>query len=223
VHYLEVCLCQVNRHTGASSTADVLRYSISLEKIEKVSSLSTPSNGGLALQSNDGKSIYYFGGGSSPTLVHNFNRETNVTVRLPTTLPSSVYVSSGVSINGIHFIFSGRASNVLEFREDSEAVKIIGDLPFRDTLLVFSTAAIPNGQDGVWLFAGNNLRPTNPILLFNVTTKNVDSRVANTTSLPTLYSVPVSVSDGENGYLIGGLGKMRESDGSYYPTNGILR
>jgi hypothetical protein len=143
---------------------------------------------------------------------------------LPTTLPSSVDVSSGVSIDGSHFIFSGDPSNVLEFSEDSEAVKIIGDLPFQDdNLPVLSTAAIPNGQDSVWLFAGNSPRATNPILLFNVTTKDVDSQVANTTSLPTLYQVPVSVSDGRNGYLIGGLGELRENDGSYYPTNGILR
>jgi hypothetical protein len=156
-------------------------------------------------------------------LVHNFNKETNVTVRLPTTLPSPIYASSGVSINGSHVIFSGQARTILEFSEESEAVKIIGDLPFQDNLSVLSTAAIPNGQDSVWLFAGNSPRSTNPILLFNVTTKNVDSQVANTTSLPTLYQVPVSVSDGRNGYLIGGLGRLRENDGSYYPTNGILR
>jgi hypothetical protein len=222
--YLEVCLCQIDRYKGSTGTADILCYSISVDKIEKVSSFSTPNYGGLALQSNDGKSVYYFGGSSSSsTSVHNFNRETNVTVRLPTTLPSPVYLSSGVSINGSHFIFSGQERNVLEFREDSEAVKIIADLPFRDNLTVFSTAAIPNGQGGVWLFAGNSPRATNPILLFSVTTKDVDSQVANTTSLPTLNQVPVSVSDSRNGYLIGGLGKLRESDGSYYPTNGILR
>jgi hypothetical protein len=223
---LRKCFFSIIRWSnGSSSTADVLRYSISVDKIEKVSSLSTPNYGGLALQSNDGKTIYYFGGSSSSsTSVHNFNRKTNVTVRLPTTLPSSVYASSGVSINGSHIIFSGQGRNVLEFSEESEAVKIIGDLPFQvGTPNVYSTTAIPNGQDCVWLFAGNSPRATHPILLFNVTTKDVESQVTNTTSLPTLYKVPVSVSDGRNGYLIGGFGYVSESDGSYYPTNGILR
>jgi hypothetical protein len=216
-----VCLCQINRATWPGFTAGILCYYISLDKIEKVSSLSAYDYGGLALQSNDGKSIYYFGG--TTFTIHNFNRETNVTVRLPTNLLSPVYLSGGVSINGSHFIFSGQARTVVEFSEESEAVKIIGDLPFQDNLPVLSTAAIPNGQDSVWLFAGNKLRATNPILLFNVTTKNVDSPVANTSSLPTLYEVPVSVSDSRNGYLIGGLGMLSENDGSYYPTNGILR
>jgi hypothetical protein len=217
-----VFLFQISRYDSGRETADILCYSISVDKIEKVSSLSTPNYGGLALQSYDGESIYYFGG-SSPALVHNFNRETNVTVRLPTTLPSPVYVSSSVSINGSHFIFSGQARTILEFSEESEAVKIIGDLPFQENLPVLSTAAIPNGQDCVWLFAGNSPRATNPILLFNVTTKDVGSQVANTTSLPTLHEAPVSVSDGRNGYIVGGFGMVRESDGSYYPTNGILR
>jgi hypothetical protein len=222
-----VFLFQISRYDSGRETADILCYSISVDKIEKVSSLSTPNYGGLALQSNDGESIYYFGGSPPlprPMSVDNFNRETNVTVRLPTTLPSKVYVSSGVSINGSHILFSGEPRNVLEFSEESEAVKIIGELPFQDdNLTVLSTAAIPNGQDSVWLFAGNSQRATNPILLFNVTTKDVDVQVANTTTLPTLYQVPVSVSDGRNGYIIGGLGYASESDGSYYPTNGILR
>jgi hypothetical protein len=29
--------------------------------------------------------------------------------------------------------------------------------------------------------------------------------------------------DGRNGYIIGGLGKAMESDGSYHSTSGILR
>jgi hypothetical protein len=219
-----VFLCQISRYDSGGGTADILCYSTSVDKIEKVSSLSASNYGGLALQSNDGKSIYYFGGSSSSTSVHNFNRETNLTLRLPTTLPSSVYASSGVSINGSHFIFSGRTRSVLEFSEEFEVGKIIGDLPFQvGTSTVASTTAIPNGQDSVWLFAGSSQRATNPILLFNVTTKDVDVQVANTTTLPTLYQVPVSVSDGRNGYIIGGLGYASESDGSYYPTNGILR
>jgi hypothetical protein len=183
-----VFLCQINRFGSGGGTADILCYSISVDKIEKVSSFSTSNYGGLALQSNDGKSVYYFGGSSSSsTSVHNFNRETNVTVRLPTTLPSSVYASSGVSINGSHFIFSGRTRSVMEFSEEFEVGNVIGDLPFQvDTCTVASTTAIPNGQDGVWLFAGNSAKATNPVLLFNVTTKDVEVHVANTTTLPTL-------------------------------------
>jgi hypothetical protein len=211
------------RYDGVTGTADILCYSISLDRIEKVSSLSTPNYAGVALQSNDGKSIYYFGGFLSSS-VHNFNRETNVTVRLPTTLPAPVYLSGGVSINGTHLIFSSRQRNVLEFSEEFEAVKVIADLPFQvGTSTVFSTTAIPNDKECVWLFAGNNPRATNPILLFNVTTKVVDVQAANTTSLPNLFEAPVSVRDGESGYLIGGFGRVRESDGNYYPTNGILR
>jgi hypothetical protein len=224
--YLEVCLCQMDRHTGTRVTADILCYSISLDKIEKVSSLSTLTWGGLALQSNDGKSIYHFGGTTitSSTSVHNFNRETNVTVLLPTALPSPVYFSSGVSLKGSHFIFSGQERNALQFSEELETATIISDLPFQvGTSTFLSTTAISNGQDGVWLFAGNSPRATNPILLFNVTTYDVDVQIANTTTLPTLYQVPSSVRDGKYGYLIGGLGKLTESDGTYYPTDGILR
>jgi hypothetical protein len=183
-----------------------------------VSSLSEPNSGGLALQSNDGKSIYHFGGKSSRT-IHKFDIETNLTVLLPTVLPSSVYVSSGVSNNRTHFIFSGQAGNVLEFSEQFQTVKVIADLPFDIDFPVLSTAAIPTGNDGVWLFAGQMYRVTNPVLLFNLTNKVVYNQVANTSSLPILYQVPASVSDGKHGYLIGALNIA----GDYHPTNGILR
>jgi hypothetical protein len=204
-------------------TADIQRYSISLDKIEKVSSLITPTRGGLALQSNDGKSIYHFGGLSSRT-VHNFNIETNVTLALPTALPYSLFASSGVSVGGTHFIFNAAAREVWEYSEELQTVKIIGDLPFQyGWFPVMSTAAIRTADGGVWLFAGNDPKAPAPVILFNVTTKDVNNQVANTTYLPTLYEEPASVSDGKHGYLIGGLGRLPEADGSYYPTNGILR
>jgi hypothetical protein len=190
-----------------------------------VSSLSTPNYGGLALQSNDGKSIYYFGGTYIPNIVDKFNIETHVTDRLPIILPSPVYFAGGLSINGTMFIFNGRERKLLEFSEELEVAKIIGDIPFQVGLSnVLSTTAISNDKDGsVWLFAGSETRASHPVIMFNVTSKDVDDQVANTTSLPTLYQVPVSISDGKHGYLTGGLGKVKESDGDYYPTNGIIR
>jgi hypothetical protein len=171
------------RRTGSGEvTADILCYSISLDTIEKVSSLSTTNFGGLALQSSDGKSIYYFGGRSSST-VHKFIIETNVKLVLPTALPYSAFVGSGVSINGTHFIFSGDSRDILEFSEEWQALKIIGDLPFdygSDPLL--STAAVPSHHDGVWLFAGNRQQSSVPVLLFNVTSKVVYNQVANITT-----------------------------------------
>jgi hypothetical protein len=122
------------------------------------------------------------------------------------------------------FIFNGVERNILEFNLESETAKIIGDLPFQSgTSSVYSTTAIPWGHDGAWLFAGNYRRVTNPILLYNATSKEVHIPCANTPSLPTLYHVPVSVKVGNHGYLIGGLGSLKEDDGSYHPTNGILR
>jgi hypothetical protein len=145
-------------------------------------------------------------------------------VLLPTALPTSVFVSSGVSDNESHFIFSGRTRKALQFSEELKTATIIGDLPFQvGNSTVYSTTAISNGQDGVWLFAGNRPRATNPILLFNLITNDMDVQIANTTTLPTLYQVPVSVRDGKYGYLIGGLGRYTESDGTYYPTHGIVR
>jgi hypothetical protein len=93
------------RSTATGITADILRYSIFRDKIERVSSLSTSLWGGLPLLAKDGKTIYYFGDSSNPRSVHKFNSETNLTVLLPSELPSSVYYAGGVSINGTLFIF----------------------------------------------------------------------------------------------------------------------
>jgi hypothetical protein len=144
-------------------------------------------------------------------------------VRLPTELPSSVVLASGVSINGTIIIFNGRERNILEFNQQSESASIIGDLPFvNGTSTVGSTTAIPNSQDGVWLFGATFPKATNPILLFNTANKVVYIPTVNPTSLPTLFDLPVSVRDGNHGYIIGGFGRVQESDGSYHPTNGIL-
>jgi hypothetical protein len=94
----------------------------------------------------------------------------------------------------------------MEFSEETGTGRIIGDLPFQNdtsNYIVESTTAISDRKDGVWLFAGNWLKPTNPILLFNTTTKEVYYSSANTTSLPTLYQTPASVSDGRADISLG--------------------
>jgi hypothetical protein len=206
---------------------DIHRYSISQDKIDLVSSLPVGSDGGLPLRSKDGKSIYYFGGDPKSTLVHKFNIDTSLTVQLGAPLPQKVYFASGISLNGAMFLFDGRNRNVLEFSEDFEAAKVVGDLPFQPQSLIVATAsAIPDGEDGVWLLAGNNPKPMNPILFFNTTSKVVSIPSGNTTTtdLPTLYYAPSAVWDGlNNGYLIGGLGVVPESNGSTHASNGILR
>jgi hypothetical protein len=172
----------------------------------------------------DGTTIYYFGGTASPRLVQKFDSINNSTMPLPTALPSQVRYSGGVSMSGTIFLFDGYQRTVMEFSEETETASIIADLPFKnDTSAIGFTSAIPHGADGVWLFAGNGKKPTNPILLFNTTTKDVKILSENTTSLPTFYDVPASVSDGHYGYLIGGLGKAKESDGSTHLSNGILK
>jgi hypothetical protein len=144
-------------------------------------------------------------------------------VQLPTALPSPVGAAGALSINGTIFIFNGWTRNILEFDQESETATIIGDLPFQTgTSTVSSTTAIPNGQDGVWLFAGNDPKASNPVLIFNTVNKAVTIPTVNTTSLPTLYYTPASVWSSRHGYLIGGLGSAQESDGSYHPSNGIL-
>jgi hypothetical protein len=100
---------------------------------------------------------------------------------------------------------------------------IIGDLPFQSgNSTVLSTTAIPNGNDGVWLFAGTNPKPTNPVLLFNTVNKLVNIPTENLASLPTLFFQPAPVWEGRQGFLIRGLRRVPEIDGTYHPTNKIL-
>jgi N-acetylneuraminic acid mutarotase len=217
------------RNNWRGNTADILRYSISLDKIWKVSELKSRTYGGLAVPSKDRKSIYYFGGVSSYNTIQKFNSETNYTSQIGTTNPYSILHASGLSMNdGTILIHNGRyGSNVLEYDELSEQVKVIVDLPFQSSnALVFSNTAIPYGEDGgVWLFAGNNPKPKNPILHFNTTTKTVSipGPSSNVSYMPTLYEYPAAVTDGRYGYLIGGIGRVPEKDGYYHPSNGILR
>jgi hypothetical protein len=195
--------------------------------LEKYSSLISATNGVLALQGKDKNTIYLFGGTISHGAVHKFDPITNVTVRLPTGLPSSIRYAGGVSINGTILIFDGFGSRILEFSEETETATIIAELSFddNDNSPTVSVAALPDDKDSIWLFAGSSRKPTNPILLFNTTTKtaNIPIPTANTTSMPTLYYRPASVSDGSHGYLIGGIGRTPEEDGSFHPGNGILR
>jgi hypothetical protein len=213
-------LCLIKRYSQGVEKADILRYSLSQDEVVKVSNLTLAAYGGLALLANDGKSIYYFQG----TVVHKFDCMSNLTVRLPTALPSSVQDAGGVSLNGTIFIFNGGQGTILEFNETSETGRVIGDLPFRPgTLPVSSTTAIWKGDDRVWLFAGNYPKAMNPILSFDTAKKVVIIPSANSTSPPTLYAVPASVRSSSPGYLIGGLGRVPEINGSYHPMNGILR
>jgi hypothetical protein len=157
-------------------------------------------------------------------LVHKFNSETNVTVALPKELPSSVINAGGAFVNGKMFIFNGIGRVVLEFDLESETAKIISSLHFqKGDLPVYSTTAISDGKDGVWIIPGNYPPADFPILLFNTTTKLVQIPSDNVYSLPTLYQKPVSVRDGNRGYLIGGLGRRPALDGSYHPSNGVIR
>jgi hypothetical protein len=178
----------------------------------KVPNLTLATSGGLALPANDGKSIYYFQG----TAVDKFDCKSNLTVRLPTAPPSSVQDAGGVSLNGTIFIFNGGQGTILEFNETSETGRVIGDLPFRPgTLPVSSTTAILKGNDSVWLFAGNCSKAMNPIFSFDTVKKVVTIPSANSTSPPTLFAVPASMRSSSHGYLIGGLGRVPESNGGY--------
>jgi hypothetical protein len=213
----------MDRWNGIGSTADILRYSTCLDKVKKVPSFTTAIDGGLALLATDGKSIYYFVGFHTPTPVHKFNIETNLTVRLPMVLPSLINLAGGVSTNGTMFIFNGARNHVLEFNPESETGEVIGELPFQNgTSTVYSITAITNGQDGVWLFAGNYPNATNPVLFFNSRNKIVQNPLTDTIPLPTLYAATASVSDGRKVFLIVGMGSLPEHDGTHYPTNGVL-
>jgi hypothetical protein len=144
-------------------------------------------------------------------------------VLLPTALPANVLYADGVSMNGTHFIFCGRERTILQFNEKTETADITGDLPFENSFNVISSTIIPNGQQGVWLFGASYPRATNPILEYNTTSKTVSIPTGNFISLATLNGIPASVWDGRNGYIIGALGRARESDGSVHPTNGFLK
>jgi hypothetical protein len=190
--------------------------------LEKVSSFSSSTYAGLALPGKDGKTIYFFDGHSSS--VHKFDSITNVTERLSTALPSPLPYAGGVSMNGTMLLFDGQRKNILEFSEETETARVIAELSFDDdTYSVTSVTALPDNKDGIWLFAGSSSKPTYPILQFNTTTRAVQIPNADTTSLPRLYYTPDSVRDGSHGYIIGGIGRAPEGDGSIHPGNGMMR
>jgi hypothetical protein len=213
----------INRYDGASETVGIFKYSISQDKIDLLESLPTATMGGVALLSKDGKSIYYFGGDPSSTRVYKFSLETYRHVQLAS-LPQNFHYGAGVSMNGTIFLFDGRNKNVLEFSEDTESAKVIADLPFQSST-VHATSAISDGKDGVWILVGNDPKPNNPTVFFNTTSKLVSAPSGNaSTTLPTLYYKPSTVYDGfNNGYLIGGIGIVRESNGTVHASDGILR
>jgi hypothetical protein len=97
----------VRNSRGSTQTMDILRYSISLDKSEKVSSLSSATSGGVALSGKDGKTIYFFGGYPNYAAVHKLDSITNVTVRLSMALLSSLSCAGNISINGTILVFYG--------------------------------------------------------------------------------------------------------------------
>jgi hypothetical protein len=213
------------RYSGGDNyRTDILRYSVSMDKLEKVASLSSAASGGLALPGKNGKAIYIFGGYPDYAAVHKFDSITNVTERLSTLLPSPLFYACGVSINGTMLLFDGQRRTILEFSEENETAGVIAELSFYNgTSTVSCVTALPDNNDGIWLFAGNLEKPTHPILQFNTTTRAVQIPNADTTSLPTLYCAPGLVRDGSHGYIIGGIGRAPEGDGSIHPGNGMMR
>jgi hypothetical protein len=109
---------------------------------------------------------------------------------------------------------------------ESDTARIIAELPFwygKNTVL--STAAIFDGKDSVLLFAGEFQKPHHQILRFNTTSKLVSIPEQETSKVPTFccFLAAGAIWDGQEGYIVGGIGRTSESDGSYHPTNGILR
>jgi hypothetical protein len=108
---------------------------------------------------------------------------------------------------------------------ESEVATVISDLHYGDSddieaEIVVSTTALYDGKESVLLFGGYTTRQPNPILEFNISSKLVSIPSSISTTFPTLYFKPASVS---KGYFIGGIGKRPEIDGTYYPTNGIIK
>jgi hypothetical protein len=111
-------------------TSNIVEYKISSDTITTVSSLSSATDGGLALKAKDSQNIYFFGGEKTSRAIHRFNPATKVTIKLRTVLPSDVLYAAGVVIHQSAFIFNGRGGVVLEFDLNSETVKIVAGLSF---------------------------------------------------------------------------------------------
>jgi hypothetical protein len=212
----------MKRYNAHGYSSDILQYNISSDSIEKVSSLSLRTDGGVVLKGKDNKYVYYFGGSMTDKVIHRFNPATKVTVKLSAVLPSEVMYGAGVSINQSAFIFNGRGGNVLEFKFDTETVDIVADLSFRNGT-VLTTASIPDSNSSrVCLFPGSDEKLMHKLLIFNTESKLI-STVDYNVSVPPLFLKPATVWTGRYGYIIGGFGKIAESGGITHPSNGILR
>jgi hypothetical protein len=212
----------MNRYNGNESYADILRYNITSDTIEKVSSLSSPTSGGLVLKSKDANFIYHFGGTSTRTAIQVFNPAKKITVTLNTVLPSEVLHSDGMTINHTAFICSGRTEKILEFNLASETVKTVGRLLFGNETVISTAIITDNTSNRVWLFPGSEGRLNNRVMIYNSESK-LTSTTQKNVSVPSLYFKPATVSTGRYGYIIGGLGRVPEPDGSDHPSKGILR
>jgi hypothetical protein len=211
----------MNRSVGSRAVSDILQYNISTDTIGKVSSLSVPTEGGLALKSMDSKYIYHFGGWDTRKAIHRFNLEMKATVRLTTLLPSEVFNAAGVTTSQSAFIVNGREGNILEFDLGTETIKEIGNLSFGNGTVRSTAIIMDSSSNRVSLFSAS-LDRLNRVKIFNPETR-VSSDPHQNVSVPSLYYKPATVSAGRYGYIIGGIGMVAESDGTKHPSNGILR
>jgi hypothetical protein len=212
----------VNRYNGSKDLTDILQYNITSDTIENISSLSVPSEGGLALKGKDSKYIYYFGGFDMKTSIHRFNSETKATVKLGTVLPSTVYYAAGLTTSQSAFIIDGRTLKIMEFDLASGSVNIIGNLPFENGTVISTASITDNSSDRVWLFPVSWDKLNNPVKIFNSKTRHTANPHQNV-SVPSLSVNPATVSTGRYGYIIGGIGRKSEPDGTKHPSHGILR
>jgi hypothetical protein len=73
---------------------------------------------------------------------------------------------------------------------------------------------------------GDNPNTNNNLLsIYDLDTKEMSEFGGgeNSSSLPSLYYYLATVSDGEMGYIIEEFGEVPETDGSFHPTDGIIR
>jgi hypothetical protein len=227
--YIQTTPTYSNSDGGYSRS--IHRFSISKDKIELVSTLNHLTLGGLALMGtrNDTESdIYFFGGVKRPRGIERFDPKTNTTtVVVNASLPVDVQLDGGVTDHkGLCYIFSGTNGCVIEFDAESGTSKVVAELPFGNTgaIPIESTTVFHDERGNrVWVFAENWPKPLNPVLLFDLETKEVSVPAMNFSSLPRLYVHPATVVDGRYGYFVGGIGRALEEDGNYHPGNGIIR
>jgi hypothetical protein len=212
----------LNRYDGSEHFPDIYRYNITSDTIQKVSSLSFPTNGGLALNVMDSQFIYFFGGDNSKRTIQKFNPATKVTEKLGAVLPFDVNYAAGAVSSQSAFIFNGRSENILEFDLESETVKIVGDLSFRNGTVSSTASIIDSSLNGVWIFPGSDDKLTDGVKMFNLETK-LASNPHHHLSIPPLFHSPATVSAGRYGYIIGGIGRISKSSGIQHPSQGILR